>query len=71
MSKTMSPVAQRPIEDERSQIVERAQHAPGVAELMEVYEAAEAAYTGAVQRPRVQVASSTNPGAGMHDANLG
>ena len=48
-----------PIENERDRIVERAQRAPGIAELMELYESAEAAYASAIPQLGVRVASST------------
>ena len=54
------PRDQHSIEAEREQIIEQAERAPGVAELMQVYESAEAGYTAAVAQPGVRVSSSTN-----------
>ena len=68
---SLSPSNQRSIEVERDQIIEQAQRAPGIAELMQVYESVEAAYARAVPQSGIRVASSTNPGIRVRDAHLG
>ncbi len=52
----------QPVQDRFDQILDQAMKQPGVAELIAVYEAAEAAYTGATQSstPVELTVSSTN-----------
>jgi len=61
----------RTVEAEREQIIEQAQRMPGIAELMQVYESAEAVYTAAVPQPSVRFATSTNKETRSHNAYLG
>ncbi len=70
-SNSPRPGEQRSLESEREQIIEQAERAPGIAELMQVYESAEAGYMAAVAQPGVRVASSTNPERRDNVAHLG
>jgi len=47
------------IDTERETLLKAAQSKPGILELMEVYEAAEAVYTATMTFPPVRVATST------------
>lgn len=62
---------QRSSETERDRIIEQGQTAPGVVDLMRLYEAAEAVYATTFQRPRIQVANSTNLKVHEINAKLG
>ena len=65
------PSERRSIETERERIIEQAERAPGVAELMQVYESAEAGYAAAIAQPGVRIATSTNPEARNSGAHVG
>lgn len=62
---------ERSTEADRDRILEQAERSPGIAEVMRLYDAAEASYRAAVRPPEVRVASSTNLRVRAVDAKLG